>query len=350
VPSPADSERLAREVADIYARAELRLLELIRRQLDAGKDRPDWAERRLAYVRRIKREAQAIVDGVESQVPDAVRAAITESYRIGSNAAAGELTAAGALAPVYSNPKVVEALVRATTGNLIEAHFGIVRQTADTFRDAVVAEVEEALASSGATRLTASQRVVDRLASAGYRGFTDAAGRTWSLDAYAEMAVRSTTAQATIQGAVDRYAAAGRDLVYVSDSPEECGLCRPWEGRVLSIGGGSSQHPSLAEATDAGLFHASCTHRVNLYTEGLTRLPTDTANAQGYEDRQQQRYLERGLREWKRRQAVASTPLAKAKATAKVREWSQKIDAHTKATGRQRQRQRETVSKTATKE
>jgi hypothetical protein len=129
----------------------------------------------------------------------------------------------------------------------------------------------------------------------------------------------------------------------VTDSPEECELCRPWEGKVLSSSGTTPGYPTVAEARDAGLFHPGCTHDLALYTPGLTRKPTDTDNPAGYEERQQQRYIERGIRQWKKREAVAVTDEAKALATAKKREWSGRMKRFVAEKDRLRQRGRESI-------
>jgi L-ascorbate metabolism protein UlaG (beta-lactamase superfamily) len=64
-----------------------------------------------------------------------------------------------------------------------------------------------------------------------------------------------------------------------------------------------------------------------------------------YELRQQQRYMERQIRHWKRREAAAITPEDKAKATAKVRQWQGSMRQFIDDTGRLRQRQRESITR-----
>ena len=102
----------------------------------------------------------------------------------------------------------------------------------------------------------------------------------------------------------DRMARQGLSLVVISDSPEECPFCAPWEGRIVDTQGASDQYPSLAEAEAEGLFHPNCTHSIGAYIPGVTQ-PKSTRNAAAYQARQEQRRLERGVRKWKRRQAGA---------------------------------------------
>ena len=100
---------------------------------------------------------------------------------------------------------------------------------------------------------------------------------------------------------------------------------------------------SLAEAIAAGLMHPNCTHRLNAYLPGATRIPTATENPQGYADRQRLRELERRVRKYKLAEAAAIDPAAKRTAAAKVRETQAAIRDHTAATGLIRQRAREQV-------
>lgn len=120
--------------------------------------------------------------------------------------------------------------------------------------------------------------------------------------------------------------------------------CRPWEGKVLSLSGrvGAVIVPSvtdgesvtvkvagtLAEAKRAGLQHPNCTHRVTAFLPGATKPIAAQADSRGYDEKQQQRSLERKVREWKRREALALTDDARTTARRKVRYWQGRIRAH----------------------
>jgi hypothetical protein len=73
----------------------------------------------------------------------------------------------------------------------------------------------------------------------------------------------------------------------------------------------------------------------------LTTPLKKTADPGGYQERQQQRYLERGIRQWKRRQAAAITDRAKQIADDKVVEWDQRMTDFIEETGRRRKKERE---------
>ena len=58
------------------------------------------------------------------------------------------------------------------------------------------------------------------------------------FDTYVEMATRTAVGRAAVEGHVNRLVGRGFSLVMVSDAPQECELCRPFEGKVFSIGDG----------------------------------------------------------------------------------------------------------------
>jgi hypothetical protein len=181
----------------------------------------------------------------------------------------------------------------------------------------------------------------------GIQAFVDRAGRRWSLPSYAEMAVRTATARAATEAHMRTLSEAGVELVVVSDAPRECPLCRPWEGKVLTIGGPAGartvevEHAvedgrmvpvrvagSLDEARAAGLQHPNCRHSVSMYSPGLTRIEQATSDPAGYDAGQRQREIERTIRKWKRREAAAITPEAQRVARAKVRQWQGAMRQH----------------------
>lgn len=130
-------------------------------------------------------------------------------------------------------------------------------------------------------------------------------------------------------------------MMIVSDAFEECPICRPWERRVLSISGAPG-YPSVDEARAAGLFHGNCRHSMAPYIKGLTtgrltyRKEKPRFDTRADKDRMRQRHMERQIRKWKRRQAVAITPKDVALAAAKVRQWQGAIRTFTAQTGRRR--------------
>lgn len=358
------AENLAKDVLDLYLRAEATMLERVAKRIERGIDSPGWTGAKLAEIQTLRREIEAEVARLTEQGAEATSKAVGDAYNRGVATAGTDLRAVGVsreLAFGSVNLRAVDALAQQAAGILEGTHLRILRSTMDGYRD-VITQASGDVLSGTVTRREAAQRALDNFGKRGITGFVDRAGRNWDLASYAEATVRTATGRAAVDGHLGRLLEVGQDLVIVSDAPQECAICRPWEGKVLSISGQTrgtvrsenlrgdgtvsvTVAGSMADARADGLFHINCRHTVNLYQPGVTRPMTRTADPQGDADRQELRRLERGTREWKRRSAVAITPEAQRQAKAKVGDWQAKIRDHTSATTAKRQRSREQIGK-----
>lgn len=342
-PDPDLTVRAAKETVELYARAADQILAAVARRLAHGIDTPGWAEQKLIETAALRNEAQAVVDQLQADTPDAVEAGMATAYEQGARDAAKDLADLTPPVPRLTNERAVRALVQEATSALSGTHMRILRSTLDVYRSAVWEAGTTSVVTGVRTRRQAAQQVLDRFANQGVTGFVDRAGRNWELTSYTEMAVRTSAGRAQVNGALDRLQAGGRDLVIISDAPGECPACRPHEGRVYSISGSSDRYPPLSSAT--GLWHANCRHVASAWIPGASREMGRTADPEGDAARQEQRRLERGVRQWRRRESVALSPEAERAAKAKAKEWRTRLDEHVKANDLKRQRQREQVGR-----
>lgn len=360
--SPDLAEQLAAALVSLYSDTEATLLAMVADRLADGIDDVGWQERKLGQVQNLRREVEQALAELRRTGSVAIAEAIQQAYTRGAATAAGDLAAAG-MAPGAAfgtvNLPTVDALITATIDQVESTHLRILRSTVDGYRQ-VVADTAGQVATGTLTRRQAAQRSLDRFAGRGITGFVDKAGRSWDLASYAEMSMRTATGRAAVTGHVNQLVANDRDLVMVSDAPQECEVCRPWEGKVLSLGDTGKgtveafdidDRPvkvqvagTLRQAVSDGLFHANCRHRLVAFTPGVTRRLKDTADPDGDVARQELRRQERELRKWRRREAAAIDPKAKAQAKAKVTEWRGKIKHHTDTTSAKRQPDRELIS------
>ncbi|MGK5531546.1 phage minor capsid protein [Streptomyces sp. URMC 129] len=350
--SPEMAEDLAARVRALYDAAEVSLLERLAAALAADLESPAWAELKLAAVGDLRRAVEDVATALQQDANGAVRAALAEAYQRGEQAAVAELGAVPVgrepfIRAQVPNAPAVDRLAASWAQDTRPLYVRITRAIVDAFRD-IVARVSGGVLLGAETRRQASQRALDTFARRGITGFVDKAGRSWNLASYAEMAVRSVTARAAIEGHVDTLAAAGEGLVIVSDAPLECPLCSRWEGGILALTGEpgprTERHEhatedgrtvvvhvvgTLTEARASGLFHPNCRHSLALYLPGVTtRPPHHPTPGTTYADTQRQREIERHIREWKRRQAAAITPEARRAAGAKVRAWQKAVREH----------------------
>lgn len=350
--SPAMAEDLAASVRALYEAAETSLLERIAAALAADLDSPAWAELKLAAVGDLRRAVEDVTGALEQDANGAVRAALVEAYGRGRQAAVAELGAVPVgnehfIRTRLPNAPAVDRLAASWAQDTRPLYVRITRAVLDAFRN-VVSRVTGGVLLGSETRRQASQRALNSFASRGITGFVDRAGRSWNLASYAEMAVRSVTARAAIEGHTDALEQIGVGLVIVSDAPLECPLCAPWEGEILALHGQDGprterhEHATedgravtvhivgtLLEARAAGLFHPNCRHSLSAYLPGVTTRPHAPATpGTDYDDTQRQREIERHIRHWKRRQAAAMSPDAKRAAGQKVRAWQAAMRDH----------------------
>lgn len=312
---PDDAAVLAKDLRELFAEAETTLLQRIARALANGSDKPDWAETKLLGIQALRNQVDGILTDLAQNVPGAVERAVGLAYNRGIATAGTELTAAGLAHGAFGEVQTTgaaSAIVSETMARLTPMSFQIRRAVNDVYQQ-VVTRVVAQTALGTMTRREASRDILTRLAAQGVTGFRDTAGRNWNMASYAEMAARSATSNAMLQGHTDRIQELGIDTVIVSNATEECKICRPFEGKVLSLSGrttgrlkdGKTVVASLAEAKSKGLFHNNCRHSQSIYLPGITKAPTDTADPAGDALRQQQRTHERRVRELKRADAVA---------------------------------------------
>lgn len=329
---PDDAAALSKGVRELYVEAETLLLQRIARNLAEGKDAPNWVEQKLLNIQALRKQADGILADLAANVPGAVERAVGIAYNRGIASAGADLTGAGLPHGAFGEVQptgAVSAIVSDTLQRTQPMIFQVRRAVVDVYQQ-VVTQVAAQTTLGTVTRREASQLILQRLAKQGVAGFRDTAGRNWSMSAYGEMAARTSTSQAMLQGHTDRISELGVDTVIVSDAVEECSICRPFEGKVLSLSGqttgrlrdGKTVVASLAEAKGKGLYHPNCRHSHSIYLPGITKGPEkDTADPKGDKLRQTQRAYERRIRELKRQDAIASEfggPQAK-QARAKLR-------------------------------
>lgn len=329
--TPDSSKKLAQTVADMYFAAEMKLFKALKNKLKGAKE---YAEFKALYneLKSLRKECNKIVLELGDESVPTIKKIISSAYQNGLSQVEEEvLNNADVLKVTTSFGAVskakVEALAKGLIGTLEAGHPQILRISEDIFRK-VISEGVRDMAMGTVARQAAVQSSLNKFADAGIQGFVDKAGRRWSLRAYSEMAVRSGLVQANLSGTMDRMDEIGQDLVIVSEHPEECELCRPWENKVLSLSGKSTKYKSLEEARGRGLFHPNCSHSTSIYIEGYTEVYPKPSAAQvaaerkKYEATIRANQIDRNTERWQRREAAAFTDEEEQKAAAKVRYWS----------------------------
>ena len=211
---------------------------------------------------------------------------------------------------------------------------------------------------------------VKRMVANGLTGFIDHGGHRWSPEAYVAMDIRTTMFNTSRAAVWERNQQYGNDLYQVSSKNAARPLCFPWQGKVLSTSGRRGTTTDLdgnqitIHSEDevesfrygGGLFGVNCQHYPMVFIPGVSVIkepPMDEdENEKAYAESQQQRALERKLRQEKRdlevlkAQGAGEDEINAQKA--KVRKASADIQAFCDETGRTRRRDREYAPVNAT--
>lgn len=346
------TEQLLTKLLEMYGAAERELLTKLATALTKGIDGEHWTERQLAELQRFRGQAEEVLAKLMADTPDVAAEAITRASNRGA-AVAQAVESAGTVTAAVDT-FAATALASELAGQLNASAPTIFRSVDDIYRRVIADTTGNALLGTQ-TRRDVADTALRRLARAGITGFVDRSGKRWELGSYVESASRSALMNATIEGHTQRLQANDVNLVIVSDVPQECYRCRPFEGKILAIGntvpGGLAHegrpipvYGTLTQARRAGLFHPSCRHSLSRYIPGRTRSFGETADPEGDKARQKLRYLERQVRASKREELASITPEGQRAARARARAYQAKIREHVATTTAKRIRSRESIT------
>jgi len=255
--SDAEIERLVK----FYEQAEREILDRLNRALLRGN--------KTEYLEQMKKNIEAILQQLREGNKTWCTEAIPRVYSQGLYSADAMLKDAG-IAIKAGFGAIHQQAAQVLAENAYQRFEDVVqvigRQVNDIYRELALENVRGTVVGYDTWKQTA-RRFREQLAERGVTGFKDRSGRMWRMTTYSEMVARTTTMQAHLQGTANRLVEQGHDLVKVSTHRGACELCRPFEGKILSITGRTPGYPTLEEAKAAGLFHPRCRHAYGLYID-----------------------------------------------------------------------------------
>lgn len=194
------------------------------------------------------------------------------------------------------------------------------------------------------TAQQASQTAIEQLARQGITSAITPSGRREHADVIVRRAVRTGTNQAALKAQEANFFEMGAQLVEVTAHYGARPSHAEWQGQVYEwTKSGQQKHTSYPDfvnstgyGTGAGLGGWNCRHSFYPFFEGLSERAYEPLNAQEtervYELEQQQRYNERMIREWTRRQkTLEAGGYDASKERDKVKEWNRRNEALIKA-------------------
>lgn len=235
------------------------------------------------------------------------------------------------------NERKLEALIKATTDDLKKAEHAILRRANDQYRKAIFNAQVYANTGAGTYEKAVDMATKDML-SAGLNCVEYANGARHTLKDYADMAIRTASKRAYLQGEGVMRQTWGISTVIVNKRGNPCPKCLPFCGKVLIDdvwSGGSADdgpYPLMSSAIAAGLYHPRCKDSHTTYFEGISSPPDDKytkAEIQqienDYREEQKQQYAKRQVEKFTRLEKYSLDQDNQRKYGAKAREWNKVI-------------------------
>ena len=243
-PEKADVTALLR---NLFLRTEQELIREITRKRAAG--HVEYAE--VAALERVQKILQNMVDTSWRYVPVMIEKIFYHSDKDAAGYAnARTITGTRSVTQIAIMEQLANNLqgelmeMAGTAKRSVENVFTIARLENDPYRKLALEQILRQEAA-GKPWIKSSQDLVKEMETNGITGFTDKAGRKWSMQAYGNMAVRTTARQAEVAALLssDEY-----DLWQITKVGTTCPVCAPLEGRVYSKSGTNPDYPPLTVA------------------------------------------------------------------------------------------------------
>lgn len=246
--------------------------------------------------------------------------------------------ARGATAEFFRiNDRKLESLIKATTNDMQRAETAILRKANDDYRKAIYNAQVYANSGAGTYEKAVDMATKDML-SRGLNCVQYANGSRHTLADYADMAIRTASKRAYLQGEGEKRQEWGIATVIVNKRGNPCPKCLPFCGKVLIDdvwSGGKKEdgpYPLMSTAISAGLYHPRCKDSHTTYFPGISTADdtwtTDELKKIGQANRQEtdQQYAARQARRFLRLSNQSLDPQNKAYYKAKSDDWFREQD------------------------
>lgn len=173
------------------------------------------------------------------------------------------------------NDRKLEALIKATTNDMQQAETAVLRMANDQYRNAIFNAQVYANSGAGTYEKAVDMATKDML-SRGLNCVEYANGARHTLADYADMAIRTASKRAYLQGEGEKRQEWGITTVIIAKRGNPCPKCLPFVGKVLIddvwSGGKKSDgpYPLMSKAIASGLYHPRCKDSHTTYFPGIS--------------------------------------------------------------------------------
>lgn len=304
---------LATPLSDTYNSVEARLLVNIARQLTLNDEHKlnevsKWQIKQLARYGMLRKDAHKIIadgtrgilDDVAGAVEQAIESTLSEDglSEIWHNGSFSE-TAANVVKNYRKQARDVYNQVNTVMQYKAESTFvRAVNSVSDKWNTELRREQSEltdkqdflnilnsntaSVVSGMESRTKAVRTTIHEMAERGIPAFIDKSGREWSPEAYVNMDIRNTVKNTALEARFSTMDSLGQDVFEVSSHPGSRPKCRPWQGKLISRSGRTTEITDIngkkykviplsqtSYGEPDGLFGINCGHRPRGVSDGL---------------------------------------------------------------------------------
>ena len=221
----------------------------------------------------INKQAQVLIREARSRGSMEQEIAILEAIKKGFPA---KRIARGVTAEFFKlNDRKLEALIKATTNDMQKAETAVLRMADDQYRKIIYNAQVYANAGAGTYEKAVDMAAKDFL-SHGLTCVEYANGARHTLADYADMAIRTASKRAYLQGEGEKRQEWGIATVIMAKRGNPCPKCLPFVGKVLidDVWSGGKKvdgpYPLMSTAIAAGLYHPRCKDSHTTYFPGIS--------------------------------------------------------------------------------
>lgn len=234
------------------------------------------------------------------------------------------------------NDRKLEALIKATTHDMERAEVAILRMANDQYRKTIFNAQVYANSGAGTYEKAVDMATKDMLA-AGLNCVVYANGARHTLSDYADMAIRTASKRAYLQGEGEKRQEWGISTVIVNKRGNPCPKCLPFVGKVLIDdvwSGGKPKdgpYPLMSTAVAHGLYHPRCKDGHTTYFKGISTADDTWTKEEleeiGYKFQEEQKlqYAERQVEKYDRMMRYSLDGENQRKYRVKSDEWNIRI-------------------------
>lgn len=209
------------------------------------------------------------------------------------------------------NTRKLEALIKATSNDMKKAETAVLRMANDQYRKAIFNAQVYANSGAGTYEKAVDMATKDML-SRGLNCVEYKNGARHALSDYADMAIRTASKRAYLQGEGEKRQEWGISTVIVNKRGNPCPKCLPFVGKVLIddvwSGGKASDGPYLlmSVAIARGLYHPRCKDSHSTYFPGISTADDTWTREElksiekSYKQEQDQLYTQRQVEKFER--------------------------------------------------